>query len=115
MFGIGMTELLVILALALLVIGPRKLPELARTLGKGLAEFRKATQDVRDTIDREIHAQDFKNAVSDVKQEFTSKVKDMADLEPGDPEVPDNAPPDAGAKGEAPEPGDSSPKKEEKP
>jgi len=47
MFGIGMTELLVILAIGLIVIGPKKLPELARTLGKGLAEFRRASTEMR--------------------------------------------------------------------
>jgi len=47
MFGIGMTELLVILAIALVVIGPKKLPELARSLGKGLAEFRRASTEMR--------------------------------------------------------------------
>ena len=47
MFGIGMTELLVILTIALLVIGPKKLPELARSLAKGLAEFRRASTEMR--------------------------------------------------------------------
>ena len=47
MFSIGMTELLVILTLALLVIGPKKLPELARSLAKGLAEFRRASTEMR--------------------------------------------------------------------
>jgi Tat protein translocase TatB subunit len=47
MFGIGMTELLVILTIGLIVIGPKKLPELARSLGKGLAEFRRASTDIR--------------------------------------------------------------------
>ncbi len=47
MFGIGMTELLVILVIGLLVIGPKKLPELARSLGKGLAEFRRASTEIR--------------------------------------------------------------------
>jgi Tat protein translocase TatB subunit len=47
MFGIGMTELLVIFVIGLLVLGPKRLPELARSLGKGLAEFRRASNDVR--------------------------------------------------------------------
>jgi Tat protein translocase TatB subunit len=47
MFGIGMTELLVILVIGLIVLGPKRLPELARSLGKGLAEFRRASTDLR--------------------------------------------------------------------
>jgi Tat protein translocase TatB subunit len=47
MFGIGTTELLVILAIALIVLGPKRLPELARSLGRGLAEFRRASTDLR--------------------------------------------------------------------
>jgi Tat protein translocase TatB subunit len=47
MFGIGMTELLVIFVVALLVLGPKRLPELARSLGRGLAEFRRASTDMR--------------------------------------------------------------------
>ena len=50
MFGIGPTELIIILAIALLVIGPKRLPDLARSLGKGLAEFRRATSDVTDEL-----------------------------------------------------------------
>jgi len=48
MFGIGMPELLLILALALIVLGPKKLPELARALGKGMAEFRRATDELKE-------------------------------------------------------------------
>ena len=48
MFGIGMPELLLILGLALIVLGPKKLPELARALGKGLAELRRATDEIKD-------------------------------------------------------------------
>ncbi|MCH2187799.1 twin-arginine translocase TatA/TatE family subunit [Myxococcota bacterium] len=47
MFGIGMQELAIILVVALLVLGPRRLPDFARTLGKGLGEFRKASNDLR--------------------------------------------------------------------
>ena len=50
MLGIGMQEILIILVVALIVIGPKRLPELARTLGKGLAEFRKAADDLQETV-----------------------------------------------------------------
>ena len=55
MFGsIGGPELLVIFVIALLIFGPKKLSELGRTLGKGVAEFRKAATDLRDTLDAEV-------------------------------------------------------------
>jgi len=51
MFGLGMPEVLVIMAVALIVIGPKRLPDIARALGKGMREFRKATTDFKQNID----------------------------------------------------------------
>ncbi len=52
--NIGMPEMLFILVLALLIFGPKKLPEVGRTIGRGLGEFRKASNDLKRTIEREI-------------------------------------------------------------
>jgi sec-independent protein translocase protein TatB len=60
MFGLGVPEILLIMVVALIVFGPRKLPEIGRTLGKALGEFRKATDDLKNTIEREVRIDELK-------------------------------------------------------
>jgi len=65
MFGIGLPELIIIMVIALIVIGPSKLPDLARALGKGMAEFRKATQEIKESLDVDEDIQEVKRDLVD--------------------------------------------------
>jgi sec-independent protein translocase protein TatA len=59
MFGsLGMPELIVIFVIALIVFGPRKLPELGRSLGRGIAEFKKATTELQSSLEEEIRVEE---------------------------------------------------------
>jgi len=63
MFGsIGMPELIIIMVIALIIFGPRKLPELGKSLGRSLNEFKKASTDLQNTLDQEIKIEEQKEA-----------------------------------------------------
>jgi Tat protein translocase TatB subunit len=85
MFGLGFGELLLILAVALIVIGPKKLPGVAQALGRGLAEFRKITDDVQRTIQKEMHAPLREDILRDLD---TAR----AQVKPGPPPSDESAP-----------------------
>ncbi|CAM2059298.1 sec-independent protein translocase protein TatB [Desulfovibrionales bacterium] len=70
MFGIGTTELLVILIVALIVLGPKKLPEIARALGKGLNEFKKISSDYQRSINLEIEREEFNHRAKDIERDL---------------------------------------------
>lgn len=62
MFGsLGLPELLMIFVVALIVFGPRKLPEIGKTLGKALGEFKKASDELKNTIEREVQVEELKD------------------------------------------------------
>jgi TatA/E family protein of Tat protein translocase len=62
MGSLGLPELLIIFTIALIVFGPRKLPELGKSLGRSIAEFKKASNELRNTLDEEIRAEERKTA-----------------------------------------------------
>ncbi len=60
MFNLGMPEIILILVVALIVMGPKKLPEMAKSLGKGLREFRKAADDLKESVEKDLRPDDAK-------------------------------------------------------
>jgi sec-independent protein translocase protein TatB len=78
MFDIGMPEMIMIFIVALLVVGPKKLPEIAKALGKGLGELKKSFQDVKDTVQEEFKesTSEIRDAVTDVKKQIQAEAED---------------------------------------
>jgi Tat protein translocase TatB subunit len=101
MFGIGMPELLVIAVIALLVVGPKKLPDIAKALGKGLSEFRKVTTEATDTIKETLKTDELKKDMDGLKDSLL--------YGKGDEKAPSAAPSAApnGEGSDAPKPADS--------
>ena len=115
MFGsLGMPELLLILVIALIVFGPKKLPEVGRSLGKAMREFKRTTEDIKGKFEEQLNADEFKDLKSgldDIKAgiksaaELPQEIKNLAVMEPS----PAAAPPAPPAETASPEPAPAAP------
>ena len=75
MFGIGMPEFILIMAIALIVIGPKKLPDLAKALGRALGEFKKATSDLKDSLEIDAPLSDVKRSFDDLNKNLKNDLR----------------------------------------
>ena len=95
MFGIGMPEMILILAVALIVIGPKKLPDLAKSLGRALGEFKKATSDLKESMQIDTELKEVKTAFDDIGREDQKETKGYTrdkDQQPADSAMPIETP-----------------------
>ena len=91
MFGIGMPELILIAVVALIVLGPKKLPELAKSMGKAMREFKKATSELKETFQIEEDVSEVKKAFSDFHSDVNKAVR-AEDTSPASPVQEPEAP-----------------------
>ena len=77
MFGIGMPEMILILAIALIVIGPKKLPDLAKSLGRAMNEFKKATREIKESIDVDGDLKDVKKSFDDLNTDLRDSINPL--------------------------------------
>lgn len=83
MFGsLGVPELLLIFVVVLIVFGPRKIPEIGRMLGKAMGEFRKATDDLKNTIEREVRLEELKKVTPPTLDSFMTPDQSVSRSEP---------------------------------
>jgi TatA/E family protein of Tat protein translocase len=82
MFGsIGIPELIVIFIIALLVFGPKKLPEVGKSVGRAIREFKKASDELRTRVEEEISASEIKSEINEVKSDLTEFKDDLNHLQ----------------------------------
>jgi TatA/E family protein of Tat protein translocase len=92
MFGpIGMPELIIIMVVALIIFGPRKLPELGRSLGRSLNEFKRASNELKHTLDEEIRVEEQRSAERQEPPAETPRSASYAEDEAGIPRQSGNA------------------------